>query len=40
MWNLKNKISRKRPINTEDKLVVATGGNRGMGIMGEGEWEV
>ena len=45
MWDLKNKWknkqakSRVRPINTENKLMVARReGNEGMGKMSEGEW--
>ena len=38
-----NKQSKRkiRPINTEDKLMVARGeGYGGMGKMGEGKWEI
>jgi len=38
MWNLKNK-NRIRPINTENKLMVARGEGEGVGKTGEGEWE-
>ena len=46
MWNIKNKIdeqtqSRIRPVNAENRLVVARGkGGRRMGKMGEGDWEI
>ena len=40
MWNLKKQLSGNRSINTENKLLVATVGDRGIGKMGEGEWEI
>ena len=32
--------SRKRPINTENKLIIASGEGWGMGKMGAGQWEM
>ena len=41
VWNLKNKMKQKQAHKHGEQIVgCQSGGGRGMGKMGEGEWEI